>query len=376
MKLSISRVAFILVSAAIAACTTLPPASMPVPKDQARGPGVLGFVGSRSEAASLAVATFKALGLPVDTVDAEAGFVGASSGLSTRGLGERVGIYFRESGDGSMRMWVVALRKSKTNPKPPDYQEPVRAELEKQIASFRNSTSQAAGAAAREAAGGQKPESADAQGPANGDFVGEFTGACFLAGPNGEVLTTHRAVAGAVALRVHLADGRTLPARVQRVAPALDLALLTVAVPTPVFLSPPTRPALEKGARVFSVVPSSAWPQPGRQSADTDEGAVSRTGSPSGEHGRFETTIAADPTRYGTPVINTHAEVIGVIVPAPASVRVLQARGELSPNRSWAVNLGYARSMLPAVPASPASDIDDALGRAQAALCRIEAQFR
>ncbi len=374
MKLSSSTLAMFFLIGAFAACTTLPPASMPPPTSKAQEPDALSFVGSRQEASRLAVEALQELGLSLHTVNAEAGFVGATSGLSTSGLGERIGIYFREHGDGSMQMWVVAVRKSKTNPEPPRYDQPVRRELKRRIASLRSSASPLAETGQHGAV--RAAEQPAVHGAIADEFSGEVTGACFLAGPDGEVLSTHRAIAGATAVRVHLADGRILSASVARVAPALDLALLQIATSTPGFLALAEEPGLEQGLRVFNVAPSSAWSQPGGETSETDEGTVQRTVSPTGERSRFETTIAAASSRYGTPVINRNAEIVGVITAVPASVRVMQSRGELDPDHSWAVNLTYAKPMLPAVSATPATSINEAVSRARAALCQVEAQFQ
>lgn len=376
MKPSFAHLPLVITVAALSACATLPPPSMPAPKNPAGTSERLTFVGGRSDAERLAVATLKSFDLSIDEVDTNAGFVGASTGMSPRGLGEKIGIYFREAGDGSMQMWVVAVRKSKTNPRPPDSEGPIRRELAKRIAAFRDSESTEAVGATGSAGGsaGLAPTTVNQKG--EDVFAGEFTGTCFVAGPNGEVISTHRAVAGATALRVHLADGRVLAARVERVAPALDLALLTVAAPTPRFLSPMDHIDVKKGKPVFSVAPSPAWPRLGRRSADTDEGTILRTMIPDGEHSRFETTIATSSSGYGSPVLDRNGRVIGVIAPVPPSVRVLQAQGDLNPDHSWAVNLAYAQSMFPAVPATRPTGVNEAVDRAEAALCRVEAQFR
>ena len=85
------------ICACAAGCTSLPPASMPEPAVER--PNTLSFVGNRDEAARIAVGALEDLGLSVKTIDADAGFIGASNGVNQKSWGERIGVQDRESSD-------------------------------------------------------------------------------------------------------------------------------------------------------------------------------------------------------------------------------------------------------------------------------------
>ncbi len=372
----------ILICAFAATCTALPPASMPEPAVEK--PNALSFVGNRDEAVQIATSALEELGLDVMTIDPEAGFVGADNGINEKSWGERIGVYFREQDDGSMRMWVVSLRKGVTSQEAPDWTRSVIAALERRIA--KHPVTGSATSFVTQSRAGEEPLDAETGSRAFAASTpveaapeqpwGEITGSCFAVDPEGRVLTSHRAVGGATAVRVHFTDGSTLDATVERVLPGVDIAMLRLSQPTPEFLALSSENRLKAEDPVFTLSFASATSL-GSEPAFA-YGAIKATSGPTGEKSLMETSVPIEPGRSGGPMVDEKARVIGIVTPVPAAVRVLQARGELNPEHSWAVNSEYAKALFPgeSPQRTAAADRWEAIDQVRAALCQVEARFR
>ncbi len=127
----------------------------------------------------------------------------------------------------------------------------------------------------------------------------------------GAVLTNHHVVAGAGTVRLALADGRVLPARVARVEPDLDLALLEVEAEDlrPARLGDSGR--LRVGELVFAV--GHPWGQPWVVTA----GVVSGVGSLRLPGRRvaveaIRSDVRLAPGNSGGPLLDARGEVVGL----------------------------------------------------------------
>jgi serine protease DegS len=129
-------------------------------------------------------------------------------------------------------------------------------------------------------------------------------------GPQGLLLSSHHAVAGAAAIEATLPDGRTLSARVLGGDPDTDLAVLALAGPPPV----PIAVGRASDLRVGDVVLAIGNPYGVGQTVT--HGVVSATGRSHLGLTRFENFIQTDaainPGNSGGALINARGELVGI----------------------------------------------------------------
>lgn len=125
----------------------------------------------------------------------------------------------------------------------------------------------------------------------------------------GLVLTNHHVVQGAQAVRVHLADGRTLPGAVRAIDPASDLAL--VALDGPARLRP-----VRWGAAPAVGAPVGAIGHPEDLAFTVSAGILSATGRPLpravGGGPYLQTDLLLSPGYSGGPLFDAEGRVIGI----------------------------------------------------------------
>jgi serine protease Do len=134
-------------------------------------------------------------------------------------------------------------------------------------------------------------------------------GSGFLVNPDGDIVTNNHVVDGATEIRVKLADGRELPARIIGRDPKTDLALLKIqATGLPVI---PLGNSAE--LRVGEAVMAIGNPFGLEQTVTT--GIVSATGRVIGEgpyDDFIQTDAAINPGNSGGPLINARGQAIGI----------------------------------------------------------------
>jgi len=144
--------------------------------------------------------------------------------------------------------------------------------------------------------------------------VEEGTGTGVIVRPDGVIITNDHVVAGAQGIRVQLADGRTLPARVSGTAPGADLAVIRVDASE----LPTARLGNSKTLRVGDAVLAigNALALPGEPTVT--EGIVSALGrsirEPNGvrlDH-VIQTDAAINPGDSGGPLVDAHGRVMGI----------------------------------------------------------------
>jgi len=197
-------------------------------------------------------------------------------------------------------------------------------------------------------------------------------GTCFAAGPDGELLTAYHVIESATYIRVTFGEGEPGKAEIVRVSPANDLALLSVSRATTAFLPFAAAGDTAVGQQVFTV----GFPVQeilGGEAKFT-EGTVSSMTGPGGETSLLQISVAIQPGNSGGPLVNYRGEVVGVVTSTAALLPFLRIAGTLPQNVNWAVSADYARPLLPqAQLVAATSSREDAIKRAQAAVCRVEA---
>ena len=150
-----------------------------------------------------------------------------------------------------------------------------------------------------------------------GDFVPRYRrrnqqtlGSGVIIDPSGQIVTNHHVIADASAIRVQLADGRTVEAQVVGRDPDTDLALLKIDLPD----LPSIRLGRSDTLRVGDVV--LAIGNPIGLAQTVTQGIVSATGRDQLGIATFENFIQTDapinPGNSGGALINTRGELVGV----------------------------------------------------------------
>jgi S1-C subfamily serine protease len=200
----------------------------------------------------------------------------------------------------------------------------------------------------------------------------ESQGTCFVAGPNGVVITSYHVIDGAHTIMVTLHDGRRLPAVVDRSSAANDVAVLRVSEPTPDFLSFGSARSVQLGDQVFTIgFPSKSILG---SAAKFTEGSVSALSGLRGESSYMQISVPVQPGNSGGPVVTHDGSVVGVIAATAAVEAFYEATGALPQNVNWAVKSDYVRPMLDeSPPRTAAQNRSESIARTQSAVCEVTA---
>jgi S1-C subfamily serine protease len=196
-------------------------------------------------------------------------------------------------------------------------------------------------------------------------------GTCFAVHPGGLVATAAHVVEGAEALRVHLADGKALEAKVLSIDPESDLALLRLPEPTPDLLPLAPADSVALGERVFTL----GYPVRellGDEPKFTD-GVITALSGHAERRDRFQITVPIQPGSSGGPLVTEQGFAVGVVTES-ANVDFFRAlTGRVPQNVNFAVRSDALVRLLPS-PAGrrPAVDRPQAIERARASLCWVE----
>jgi S1-C subfamily serine protease len=209
--------------------------------------------------------------------------------------------------------------------------------------------------------------------PALGSASGQ--GTCFAVHPGGLVATAAHVVAGAAALRVHLADGAALEAEVHAIDPANDLAVLRIPRPTPEHLPLAPAGSAALGQRVFTL----GFPAPeilGGSPRFTD-GVIASPSGPVQRPSLLQITVPLQPGSSGGPLVTEQGYAVGVVTSGMDPDFFLAATGQLPQSVNYAVRSELLARLLPAAGEEPPPvDRARAIDRARAAACRVEADGR
>lgn len=188
-------------------------------------------------------------------------------------------------------------------------------------------------------------------------------------------MTAYHVVQDAKSVRVHLADRAVAEAKVEKVSPQNDLAVLRINVQTPYFLPLAPAGSVHVGDRVFTM----GYPAASLlgQEPKFTEGSVSALSGLGGEAALLQVSVPVQPGNSGGPLVNERGEVVGVVTSTAAVEAFLSATGTLPQNVNWAVKADYARPLydVPTVK-SLAGSRAHAIEWARRAICLVEASSR
>ena len=195
-------------------------------------------------------------------------------------------------------------------------------------------------------------------------------GTGFFVGPNGHILTSHHVVDKARRVGCRTQGGRILEARVERISPANDLALLKVDYRPAQYLGFAPAGSLRAGDRVFTIG-YGASNYLGIHEPRFTDGTVSALSGPGAENAWMQISVPVQPGNSGGPLLNESGQVVGIIAAQAAIDTFLEMEGTLPQNINWAVKSDYASPLLSpsAVPARRSRDA--AIENARQSVCLV-----
>jgi S1-C subfamily serine protease len=201
---------------------------------------------------------------------------------------------------------------------------------------------------------------------------GERQGSCFAVHPEGLVATAAHVVAGTRSLRVHLPDGAALAAEIHALDEQSDLAVLRIPRPTPDHL--PLAPAASAalGQRVFTL----GFPALDLLGADPKftDGVIAGLVGPPFQPRAYQITVPIQPGSSGGALVTEQGYAIGVVTGVANPDSFAAATGYAPQSVNYAVRSDFLARLLPALePPPPPVDRAQAIERAQAAACWVEA---
>jgi S1-C subfamily serine protease len=181
------------------------------------------------------------------------------------------------------------------------------------------------------------------------------SGTCFVASPDGIVITSQHVIDGKSEFNVRLASGSEYSARILSASRSNDIAILKIPISESAYL-PLARPRTARaGDYVFTVgFPSSSVL--GVQPKFTD-GSISAMSGLVDEPTHMQVSIPIQPGNSGGPVVNEKGQVVGIVVATAAIESFYSETGSLPQNVNWAVKAEYAQLLFNQPPSvSAASD--------------------
>jgi S1-C subfamily serine protease len=195
-------------------------------------------------------------------------------------------------------------------------------------------------------------------------------GSCFAVSPDGLILTAEHTVHDASEIVVRWTDGSEASAKVERIHPEHDLALLRVVATDRPYLSLTAADTIPLGRRVFSV----GFPAPRVLGSEPkfSEGAIAgRTRGPKGAR-LLLMSVPTQPGSSGAPLLDESGAVVGVVVGVASHGAFMKWTGQRPQNVNFAIPASSARDWITS-PAQPAAaDRRAAITRAVAAVCLVE----
>lgn len=208
-------------------------------------------------------------------------------------------------------------------------------------------------------------------GAGSGERVTSGTG--FFVGPAGTVLTAYHVVEGASEIAIRTAAGQSLTARVERVSPANDLAVLRVDTRPGSFLGFAPAGAARTGDRVFTL----GYPVVellGASEPRFAEGTVSALSGADGEDSWLQISVPVQPGNSGGPLLNESGQVVGIVTAQARVEAFLERTGTLPQNINWAVKAEYASPLLGSLAPAPVRTRSDGIALARSAVVLVVAR--
>lgn len=199
------------------------------------------------------------------------------------------------------------------------------------------------------------------------------TGTAFAVVSRRSLLTAFHVVDEARSIDALCANGQRLAATLTKVDPANDLALLSIAVPTPAALELSPDNAATLGERVFTIgfpVPNLLGPDP-----KYSEGTISALSGPRGSASLLQISVPLQPGNSGGPLSDASGRVVGVVTSTASIGAFVRGSGTLPQNVNWATRSEYVRPLLSGLVADNPSPSVQPIQRVQESICLVVAHL-
>ncbi len=173
------------------------------------------------------------------------------------------------------------------------------------------------------------------------------TGSGFFITGDGHLVTSYHVVAGSTAIRVRPQNGKELPAVVQRIDAANDLALLKVSA-----TSIPLAVGASSGVRRGDTVYALGFPLVTIQGFEpkVTNGIISSLTGLLDDPTTFQITNPLQPGNSGGPIVSSDGQVVGIAASVLSGKRVAARTGVLPQNVNYAIKSNYLVEFLRSVP--------------------------
>jgi S1-C subfamily serine protease len=174
--------------------------------------------------------------------------------------------------------------------------------------------------------------------------IAKSTGTGFFVSPEGDALTAFHVVDGASRIVIKTASGSEFFAKVHKIDPQNDLAVLRVEAATPHFLEFGISRSVGLGDSVFTL----GYPAPDLLGGEVKftGGEISALSGFQGSQSMMQITVPIQPGNSGGPLFQADGKVIGIVTSTAALQSFLRSTGTLPQNVSWAVKSDYARLLI------------------------------
>lgn len=197
------------------------------------------------------------------------------------------------------------------------------------------------------------------------------TGTGFFVSPEGHMLTAFHVIDGASRIVIKTASGSEFQAKVDKIDPQNDLAVLRIEGVTTHFLELASARSAALGDSVFTL----GFPAPHLlgEGVKYTGGEISALSGFQSSQSLMQITVPVQPGNSGGPLFKSDGKVIGIITSTAAAQSFLRSTGSLPQNVNWAVKSDYARLLLdqPAVESRLDFSIKGDLAKA---VCLISAE--
>jgi S1-C subfamily serine protease len=170
-------------------------------------------------------------------------------------------------------------------------------------------------------------------------------GTGFAVNEDGVIVTSYHVIKDGKSIRIQLQDGTVSSAKVLKISPNIDIAILKVDRPTPNYLAMDSLPEIGVGDRVFTL----GFPVEqllGQELKFTD-GSISALSGIMGEATFLQITVPIQPGNSGGPLLSEDGKVVGVIAATIAVKAFLeQTHGALPQNINYAVSGSFVAPLV------------------------------
>ena len=196
-------------------------------------------------------------------------------------------------------------------------------------------------------------------------------GSCFFISPDGLIATNHHVVDGSEKFEIVDNEGKEFKAKLERLDPSNDLAVLKVEASNHNFINL-SESSVKTGQEVFAI----GYPASNILGSNVKftNGVVSSTTGLNNMANMFQMTVPIQPGSSGGPVLNMQGEVVGISTSTAAVESFFKSTGSLPQNVNWAIKSAYL-SLLSGVKGkqSNLSERQEVIDAAIASSCMIKA---